>query len=185
GRPRPRRAPRPSAHLPARSRAVRRHRPMGRELRAPVGGPARLAGRVPARHPDRGAPDVITQLLRKKKELHLERSYTAPVEAVWRAWTEADRLRAWWGPEKTTIGECEVDLRVGGRLFIVTVASEAMGKYAGTRWPMEGTFTRIDDQQRLTYDARSWTEGEEATSTIHHTNDITLTPDGHTTKVTL
>jgi uncharacterized protein YndB with AHSA1/START domain len=128
---------------------------------------------------------VISQLLRKKKELHFERSYAAPVDAVWRAWTEADRLRAWWGPDKTTVAECEIDLRIGGRIFVVTVASEKMGKYAGTRWPMEGTFTRIDELQRLTYDARSWTEGEEATETIRHTNDLTLTGDREKTVVTL
>lgn len=128
---------------------------------------------------------MISQLLRKKKELHFERSYAAPVDAVWRAWTEADRLRAWWGPDKTTVAECEIDLHLGGRLYIVTVASKAMGKYAGTRWPMEGTFTRIDELQRLTYDARSWTEGAEATETIHHTNDLILTDHGEETSLTL
>ena len=60
-----------------------------------------------------------------------------------------------------------------------------MGKYAGTRWPMTGTLTRIDPLERLTYDATSWTEGEEASSTIHHTNDITLRTVGDTTVVTL
>jgi uncharacterized protein YndB with AHSA1/START domain len=128
---------------------------------------------------------MIPQLLRRKKELHFERSYAAPVEAVWRAWTDPDRLRAWWGPDKTTVAECEVDLRAGGRVYVVTVASEEMGKYAGTRWPMEGTFTRIDDRRRLTYDANSWTEGEEAGATIRHTNDLTLTGDGEHTTVTL
>jgi uncharacterized protein YndB with AHSA1/START domain len=128
---------------------------------------------------------VISQLLGKKKELRFERSYAAPVDAVWRAWTEAERLRAWWGPEKTTVAECEIDLRVGGRLYVVTVATEAMGKYAGTRWPMEGAFTRVDELRRLTYDARSWTEGAEATGTIHHTNDLTLTDQGETTSLTL
>jgi uncharacterized protein YndB with AHSA1/START domain len=128
---------------------------------------------------------VISQLLGKKKELHFERSYAAPVDAVWRAWTDADRLRAWWGPDKTTVAECEIDVHLGGRLYIVTVASKAMGKYAGTRWPMEGTFTRIDELQRLTYDARSWTDGAEATETIHHTNDLTLTDHGEKTSLTL
>lgn len=103
---------------------------------------------------------MISQLFKKRKELHFERSYPASVEAVWRAWTEADRLRAWWGPDKTTVAECEIDLRVGGRIYIVTEASEEMGKLQGTRWPMEGTLTRIDELQRLTYDARSWTEGQ-------------------------
>lgn len=127
---------------------------------------------------------MISALL-AKKGLHFERSYAAPVDAVWRAWTKADRLRAWWGPDKTTVAECEIDLRLGGRLRIVTEASEAMGKYAGTRWPMEGTFTRIDELRRLTYDARSWTAGAEATEMIHHTNDLTLIDHGETTSLTL
>ncbi len=92
-------------------------------------------------------------------------------------------LRQWWGgPEKTFVPECEVDLSIGGRIYIVMEAGEEMGKYQGTRWPMAGTFTQIDDRARLTYDARSWTEGEEeGGSTIEHVNDITLTErDGQT-----
>jgi uncharacterized protein YndB with AHSA1/START domain len=127
---------------------------------------------------------VILELL-GKKELHFERSYPVSVDIVWRAWTEAERLRVWWGPDKAEVAECEVDLQVGGRLYVVSVASKEMGKYAGTRWPMEGTFTRIDDRQRLTYDARSWTEGAEATETIHHTNDLSLADHGEKTSLTL
>lgn len=127
---------------------------------------------------------MIAELL-GKKELRFQRSYATPVGAVWRAWTEADRLRAWWGPDKTAVAECAIDLRVGGRLYIVTVAGESMGKHAGTRWPMEGTFTRVDDLVRLTYDARSWTEGAQATETIHHTNHLTLTDCRETTSLTL
>ena len=128
---------------------------------------------------------MIAQLLRKKKEMVFERSYAAPVDAIWRAWTEADRVRAWWGPDKTKVAECQIDLRLGGRVYVVTEATEAMGKYAGTRWPMEGTFTHIDERQRLTYDARSWTQGAEATETIDHTNDLILTDQGRDTALTL
>jgi uncharacterized protein YndB with AHSA1/START domain len=127
---------------------------------------------------------VITQLFTKQKELRFERCYPASVEAVWRAWTEADRLRAWWGPDKTTVAECEIDLRVGGRVYIVTEATEEMGKYKGTRWPMDGTFVRVEESRRLTYDARSWEEGKEAT-TIRHTNDLSLAGDGDKTVVSL
>lgn len=127
----------------------------------------------------------MPRLLQTKKELHFERSYAAPVDAVWRAWTEPDRLRAWWGPAKTTVTECEIDLRVGGRLYVVSTASEEMGKYAGTRWPMEATFTRIDRERRLTYDAKTWTAGSEETETMHHTNDLTLTDHGSSTSLVL
>ena len=114
----------------------------------------------------------MSPLLRKTKDLLLERTYPHPVPVVWDAWTRPDLLRQWWGPDKTTIVDCRLDLEVGGELLVVTEAGAEMGKYAGTRWPMAGTFTRIDDRASLVYDARSWTEGKEATSTIEHVNDI-------------
>ena len=128
---------------------------------------------------------MILQLFKKQKELTFERSYAAPARAVWDAWTRPEMLREWWGPEKTAVTDCEVDLRVGGRIHIVMEASQEMGKYAGTRWPMDGTFTAIDEQHRLAYDARSWTEGEQDTTTIGHTNELTLSEDGGATTVTL
>jgi uncharacterized protein YndB with AHSA1/START domain len=104
---------------------------------------------------------------------------------VWEPWTRPELLREWWGPEKTTIPECEVDLRVGGRIYMVKEAGEGMGKYQGTRWPMEGTFTHIDPQRHLVYEARSWTEGEQDTATIEHVNELKLSEDGGKTVVNL
>ncbi len=124
-------------------------------------------------------------LFRKAKQLSFERSYPAPLATVWRAWTEPEMLRQWWGPEHTTVTDCEVDLRVGGALHLVMEAGEGMGKYRGTRWPMTGTFTAIEEPTRLSYDARSWTEGDEAGTTIEHTNEITFAAVGGTTEVRL
>lgn len=127
---------------------------------------------------------MILQLLRKKKDLTFERTYGAPIDAVWKAWTRPELLREWWGPEKTTVPECEVDLQVGGRIYIVMEASPEMGKYQGTRWPLEGTFTHIETPHRLVYEARSWTEGEEA-SYIDHVTELRLSEDGDETAVDL
>ncbi|KUI33592.1 ATPase [Mycobacterium sp. IS-1590] len=124
---------------------------------------------------------MLMQIFKKTKKLNLERSYRAPIETVWQAWTDPDMVREWWGPEKTFVPECEIDPVVGGKIHIVMEAGEAMGKYQGTRWPMTGTFTRVEKPSRLTYDARSWTEGEEDGSTIEHVNDVILTEkDGMT-----
>lgn len=122
--------------------------------------------------------------LRKPKQLHLERAYPSPIERVWEAWTDPALLRQWWGPEKTIVTDCEIDLRVGGHLRIVVQAGAEMDKYKGTRWPMTGTFTRVDPPGHLVYDATSCTDGE-AGSTIRHTNDITLRSVGSDTVVTL
>ena len=127
---------------------------------------------------------MILQLL-KNKELTFERTYAASIDAVWEAWTEPELLRQWWGPEKTTIPECELDVRVGGRLYIVMEAGEGMGKYQGTRWPLGGTFTHIEPRRRLVYDARSWTEGEQDKTSIEHTNELELAEDGDRTVVNL
>lgn len=128
---------------------------------------------------------MILQMFKKTKQLSFERSYDAPLDAVWQAWTRPEMLQQWWGPDKTSVPECEVDLRVGGALRIVMEAGAEMGKYQGTRWPMVGTFTAVDAPSRLAYDARSWTEGEEEGTTIEHSNEVTLTHQDGTTHVLL
>jgi uncharacterized protein YndB with AHSA1/START domain len=127
---------------------------------------------------------MMLQLFGKTRELTFERTYAAPIDAVWDAWTRSDLLRQWWGPEKTSVPECEVDLRPGGRIRIVMEAGAEMGRYQGTRWPLEGTFTTIDAPHRLTYEARSWTEGED-NSYIEHVNDLVLAEQGGQTAITL
>ncbi|MGE3621278.1 MAG: SRPBCC domain-containing protein [Acidimicrobiia bacterium] len=124
-------------------------------------------------------------LFRKTKRLDFERSYDAPLDRVWQAWTDPGLLRRWWGPEHTTVTDCEIDLRVGGDIRVVMEAGEGMGKYQGTRWPMAGTFTVVDPEALLGYDARSWTEGEEANTTIEHANEVTFARVGGATRVRL
>ena len=49
------------------------------------------------------------------KTLRIERTYQAPAQAVFDAWTTEEVMRRWWHAEhdwETT--EAEVDLRVGG-----------------------------------------------------------------------
>jgi uncharacterized protein YndB with AHSA1/START domain len=125
------------------------------------------------------------QLFKKTKQLSFERTYDAPVDLVWRAWTEPDLLRQWWGPDKTTVTDCEIDLRPGGRLYVVMEAGEGMGTYRGTRWPMAGTFRAVEPTTLLRYEARSWTEGQEEGTTIEHTNEVTFRAAGDRTEVRL
>jgi uncharacterized protein YndB with AHSA1/START domain len=59
------------------------------------------------------------------KEVSFERIYDAPIDQVWKAWTDPKLLKQWWGPNDVTIQECEVELRVGGKFYIVMEAGEA------------------------------------------------------------
>jgi uncharacterized protein YndB with AHSA1/START domain len=119
------------------------------------------------------------------KVVDFERTYNAPVEKVWQAWTNAEQLKKWWGPDNVKIVECELDLQVGGRLYIVMEATEAMGEYAGTRWPMEGKFTVVEPNSKLAYEAKAWTEGDEEGTTLDQVQEIAFTEEDGKTKMSL
>jgi uncharacterized protein YndB with AHSA1/START domain len=47
-------------------------------------------------------------------EFSISRTFNAPRERVWRAFTEADSLAQWWGPKGSAIRVLRLDLRPGG-----------------------------------------------------------------------
>ena len=119
------------------------------------------------------------------KEVVFERTVDAPLETVWKAWTDPKMLKKWWGPNDVKIPECEVDLRVGGKIHIVMEAGEAMGQYKGTRWPMDGKFTVVAPKSKLSYKAKAWTEGQEDTTEIDQVTELALTDEHGKTKLKL
>jgi hypothetical protein len=88
------------------------------------------------------------------------------------------------GPDKTTVAECHIDPRVGGRIYVVTEAGEEMGDQ-GT--PVAHGWHVHPHRRPPAVDLRLSVldRGRRADNTIHHTNDITFTDEGGTTKVTL
>ena len=48
------------------------------------------------------------------KPFEIARVFDAPRDKVWKAWTEAERLKQWWGPAGFKVHTCKVDLRPGG-----------------------------------------------------------------------
>jgi uncharacterized protein YndB with AHSA1/START domain len=49
-----------------------------------------------------------------KLDLVLERTIDAPVELVWKAYTNAEHLKRWFAPRPYEITECDLDLEPGG-----------------------------------------------------------------------
>ena len=47
-------------------------------------------------------------------EFVITRTFNAPREAVWRAFTDPERMKEWWGPKGFTVIVSKMDLRVGG-----------------------------------------------------------------------
>ena len=120
-----------------------------------------------------------------KKEVTFSRVFNAPRERVWRAWTDPGELKKWWGPNGVNIPECKVELRAGGKFYIVMEAGEAMGPAKGTRWPMDATYTEVEPNAKLLYAAKAWTEGAEATTEIEQTHEMTLADEDNKTKMEL
>ena len=50
-----------------------------------------------------------------QQALVIERTFDAPRELVWKAWTDPELAKRWWGPKVFTTPVCEIDLRVGGK----------------------------------------------------------------------
>lgn len=49
--------------------------------------------------------------------LILTRVFDAPRELVFKAWTQPQRMKQWWGPKGFTCPVCTIDLHPGGEIF--------------------------------------------------------------------
>ena len=62
----------------------------------------------------------MEQKLAEKPALALSRRYPVAPEKVWRAWTDPQALKCWFGPGAgEPVSVAELDLRAGGRFRIV------------------------------------------------------------------
>lgn len=79
--------------------------------------------------------------------LVIDRIFDAPREAVWKAWTEPEMIKKWWGPEGFTAPSIKVDLRVGGKYIF------AMHGPEGSQWDRDmytaGVFKEIVPNEKL------------------------------------
>ena len=79
--------------------------------------------------------------------LRIERTYNAPAQAVFDAWTSEEVMRRWWHAAhdwETT--EASVDLRVGGEVRVVMRNPHEDVEYGGG-----GRYTEIDPPRRLAF----------------------------------
>lgn len=84
--------------------------------------------------------------------LEMSRWYDAPVASVFRAFTEPELLRQWWGPRDFVIEQLDFSAVAGRSYRVVTRAPD------GTRYVHVGEFLSVDPPSRLSYSWR-WIEG--------------------------
>ena len=64
--------------------------------------------------------------------IKVERSFDAPLDLVWAAWTEAEILDQWWAPKPCKAETKSMDFSEGGRWLYAMVGSEG-GKHWGLK----------------------------------------------------
>jgi uncharacterized protein YndB with AHSA1/START domain len=81
--------------------------------------------------------------------VRIERTFDAPAEAVFDAWTSEEVIRRWFRPREGWLEpSAEVDLRVGGKIRVVMRTPEGEPVGAG------GEYMEIDRPNRLAF---TWT----------------------------
>ena len=80
-----------------------------------------------------------------ERVLRLARTFQAPREVVFRAFTERERLIEWWGPKGFTVPECELDVRPGGAWRTVMRSSEGGEHVVG------GVYREVRAPERLAF----------------------------------
>jgi uncharacterized protein YndB with AHSA1/START domain len=89
-------------------------------------------------------------------EIHIERSFDAPLALVWRAFTEPEIVKRWLtGPPGHTMPICEIDFQVGGKWRYVWAMPEGeMEAY--------GVYREIVHKQRIvrTETFAAWPDNE-------------------------
>jgi uncharacterized protein YndB with AHSA1/START domain len=60
-------------------------------------------------------------------ELRLRRTFNAPRDLVFAAWTRPEMLAEWWGPRGFTNPRCEFEARSGGKIYIEMMGPDGKG----------------------------------------------------------
>jgi len=79
------------------------------------------------------------------EEMTITRVIDAPVEEVWRAWTDPERVMRWWGPMGFTSPVAKIDLREGGKYLF------SMRSPEGDTFWSTGVYRKIVPRKQIDY----------------------------------
>lgn len=81
----------------------------------------------------------------KPRDLVVTRRFNAPVELVWQAWSESERVKQWWGPHGFSAPVAQMDFREGGTSLVCMRSPEGQEFY--NTW----TYRRIAPLQLIEF----------------------------------
>jgi uncharacterized protein YndB with AHSA1/START domain len=96
-----------------------------------------------------------------ERELVIERVFNAPRELVFRAWTDPEHIREWFGPRDHPATHVTVDVRPGGRWRGCLKSTET-----GNDLWLGGVYREIVPPERLVFTFAWEEEGERGLETL-------------------
>jgi uncharacterized protein YndB with AHSA1/START domain len=76
-----------------------------------------------------GSSKYMTQDNSTTKDLSVTRTFDAPVERVWKQWSESENVMRWWGPTGFTSPLAKMDFREGGVSLVCMRAPKEFGGF--------------------------------------------------------
>ncbi len=111
------------------------------------------------------------------KTLSITRIFDAPVELVWKVWTDPKHLAQWWGPNGFTNPVCEIDVTKGGNILIHMKGPD------GTVYPMNGQYREIIKHEKLVFTCAALDANNQPLFEI--LNTFLFSKEGNKTKFTM
>ncbi|MEP7265017.1 MAG: SRPBCC domain-containing protein [Bacteroidota bacterium] len=56
-----------------------------------------------------------TSTAEKYKTISIKRTFDLPVNIVWKAWSEPESFKKWWGPKEYICPDCTIDFKTDGK----------------------------------------------------------------------
>lgn len=77
--------------------------------------------------------------------VRLSRTFRAPVDRVWQAWTHIDFAKQWWGPKGWTSPSGRMDVREGGEYLLAMQGPDGKVFWSG------GIFKELEPHKRIVW----------------------------------
>lgn len=81
----------------------------------------------------------------QKDVVYIERTLPASREDVWKALTEAERIKKWWGPKDFTAPVVKIDFKEGGKYIYCMRTPDGQDLYS------TGTISKIDAPSKIVF----------------------------------
>src|SRR5688572_29537050 len=82
------------------------------------------------------------------RNMVVTRVFDAPVEDVWKAWSDPEQVKRWWGPTGFTSPVAKMDFREGGTSL---VCMRAPAEFGGQDMYNTWAYTKIVPMQRIEF----------------------------------